>query len=382
MSKISVYQQMKNAVVSVFFIFLIGIITHPTHISPSAALTNEQAPLGTGTQTLFLPMISTVPPSIWLDRHALGAQPTSGPAWNELIKAAQENTLNPDINDNNDRTDVHVMAKALVYARTGQTKYRDEVRESITAVIGSEGDGNDSILGLARNLQGYIIAADLIMLHTESAEDTLFRDWLTQIRNKYYTGGSGYTLITCHEERPNNIGLHCGASRIAIALYLEDTADLDQAATVFKGWLGDRDAYSGFNFGDLSWQCDPSEPVGINPAGCEISGAPVGGILPDDQRRGGTFSWPPAKENYVWEALQGAVVQANLLSIAGYDAWKWQDQALLRAVDWLYNVAAYAPEGDDRWIAWLINDQYGTSYATETPTTPGKGIGWTDWTHK
>ena len=42
------------------------------------------------------------------------------------------------------------------------------------------------------------------------------------------------------------------------------------------------------------------------------------GVLPDDQRRSGGFVWPPTKENYVWEALQGAIAQAVILHRAGF----------------------------------------------------------------
>ena len=50
-------------------------------------------------------------------------------------------------------------------------------------------------------------------------------------------------------------------------------------------------------------------------------------------------------ENYVWEALQGAFVQAWILHRAGYPALEWQDRALLRAVRWLHETAAYQAEG-------------------------------------
>jgi hypothetical protein len=149
---------------------------------------------------------------------------------------------------------------------------------------------------------------------------------------------------------------------------------------VFHGWLGNRSVYDGFNFGDLSWQCDPDKPVGVNPAGCTRDGHSIDGVLPDDQRRGKDFTWPPPKENYVWEALQGAIVQAHLLHRAGYPAWEWEDRALLRAVNWLYYQANYAPEGDDRWQTWIINQAYNTKFPAPSPVTPGKGMGWTDWT--
>ena len=75
--------------------------------------------------------------------------------------------------------------------------------------------------------------------------------------------------------------------------------------------------------------------MGINPKGGQIDGHSVDGVLPEDQRRSGGFSWPPPKENYVWGALQGATFQAQMLSRQGYDAWHWSDSAILRALTWL-----------------------------------------------
>jgi len=132
------------------------------------------------------------------------------------------------------------------------------------------------------------------------------------------------------------------------------------SANVFKGWLGDRSTYADFSYGNLDWQCDPSKPVGINPKGCTKNGHPIGGVLPDDQRRAGGFSWPPPKENYVWEGMQGALAQAMILHRAGYDVWNWEDQALLRAVTWLHEQANYPADGDDTWEPFVINHFYGT----------------------
>lgn len=166
-----------------------------------------------------------------------------------------------------------------------------------------------------------------------------------------------------------------------VAVYLGDQAELERTAQVFKGWLGDRAAYAGFDYGDLSWQCDPSKPVGINSKGCMKEGHPIDGVIPDDQRRAGGFTWPPPKENYVWEGLQGALVQAVILYRAGYDVWNWQDQALLRAVIWLHEQADYPAQGDDTWQPHIINYYYGTSFPAPVPSNPGKNMGWTDWTH-
>jgi hypothetical protein len=165
-----------------------------------------------------------------------------------------------------------------------------------------------------------------------------------------------------------------------VAVYLGDAAELERTAQVFKGWLGDREAYAGFTYRELWWQCDPAQPVGINPKGCTRAGHSIDGAQPEEMRRGGPFQWPPVETGYAWEGLQGALVQAEILQRAGYPAWEWEDQALLRAVQFLYNIG-WEAEGDDRWQMWLINYVYGTAFPTVTPVSAGKNMGWTDWTH-
>src|SRR5690606_6779792 len=190
------------------------------------------------------------------------------------------------------------------------------------------------------------------------------------------------SLIDCHERRPNNWGAHCGASRIAVAIYLGDREDLERAAKVFRGYIGDRSAYAGFTYGaDLSWQCDPKKPVGINPAGCKRDGLSLDGVLADDQRRGGKFTTRPPRENYVWEALQGLLAQAVMLQREGYDAFEWEDRALLRAARWLHDVNGFPAEGDDVWQAAVLNHYYGTSFPVAAPGKPGKNVAWAYWSH-
>jgi hypothetical protein len=80
--------------------------------------------------------------------------------------------------------------------------------------------------------------------------------------------------------------------------------------------------------------------------------------------------------------MQGVVVTAEMLSRAGYpDVWQWEDEAILRAFYWLWDICEYPPEGDDEWITWIVNRAYGFDYPTKTPVSPGKAMGWTDWTH-
>lgn len=299
--------------------------------------------------------------------------PMTGPAWNELNSVAQESINSPDLSDQNDRDNIRILAKALVHVRTGDATLRNQVIDACRDVIGTQGG---TTLPLARELAAYVIAAQLVGL--PSADAASFRSFLLQVRGQVI---DGRTLISTHRDRPNNWGTHAGASRIAIARYVGDAKDLADAARVFRGYLGDATSYAGFDYGDLWWQSNSGTPVGINPAGATLGGENVDGVLPDDQRRAGNFTWPPPQENYVYEALQGVLLQALLLEQAGYDdVWAWEDQAILRAFEWLNAEAAYPAQGDDEWQPFLVNHIYGTSFPTVGGgAEPGKNFGFTDW---
>jgi hypothetical protein len=334
---------------------------------PTAAEANVQAAGG--------------PPSggIWIGRQELAARPTAGPAWEALRAAADAGCGVPRLEDQDDPANVCVLAQALVFARTGDARYRNPVIAALRSIV-ERGGYQGRALALARELAAYVIAADLIDLAAaDPALDSRFRERLAGLLRAATVDGPG-NLVACHEGRPNNWGLNCGATRAAIAAYLGDRAELDRTAIVFRGWLGDRAAYAGFDYGDLSWQCDPARPVGINPPGCTRDGQVIDGVLPDDQRRAGSFRWPPPHEPYVWAALQGAIPLAAILQRAGYDAFGWQDRALLRAAQWLESIGYHA-EGDDTWLPHLLNHYYGTAFGAPVPAVPGKNLGWTDWTH-
>jgi hypothetical protein len=320
-------------------------------------------------------------PGLWIGSREVRGLPTSGAAWTRLREVADGNCGTPDLADQESNTNVCIVAKALVFARTGETRYRDDVVSALRT-IADAGTYSGRALALGRQLGGYAIAADLVQLQRHAPDlDTRFRAKLRELLVTPTTDGPR-TLVECHERRPNNWGTHCGGARIAVAAYLGDNEELARASRVFRGWLGDRSAYAGFSFGsDLTWHCDANAPVAVNPRGCTKQGVSIDGVLPDDQRRGGSFRVPPPAENYVYEALQGALMQAVILSRHGYDVWNWQDRALLRAFDWLHDVAAYPAEGDDTWQPHIINRVYGRQFPAPVPSRPGKNIGWTDWTH-
>lgn len=321
------------------------------------------------------PDMENLAKGIWIDRQAIKTLPMTGAAWDKLKADADLTLGTPNLADQEDMTNVWVLAKALVYARTGDPAYRDAVITACMAAIGTEQGGTS--LALGRELMAYVIAADLVGL--PQAQDSTFRTWLGQVMGLKMS--EGRTLRETNRVRPNGWGTFAGASRLAVAAYLGDATEFAETANIFHGWLGDRAAYSAFSYGDLDWQADPANPVGINPVGSTRDGYNIDGAIPEGLRRCCPFQWPPPKENYVYSTLQGALAQAVILRRAGYPVLDWENQAMLRAYRWLHEQANFPAEGDDTWQPHLVNALYQTTFPIVTPSRPGKNVGYTDWTH-
>ena len=306
---------------------------------------------------------------IWLNPADIMALPMSGAAWTQVLAHAQNNTSNPDLSNPTDHVDQYVYAKALAYVRTGEARYRTEVIAAINAVQGTECNHTSSpVRANILNLFDYVVAGELVGMPV--ADDAAWRQYLAGILVN--NCGDSRDIIENHEVRPNNWGTTAGASRLAIALYLGDTADLQQAATVFLGWL---DGSWPHSYGNDCWRIGVSPPQGINPVSHEWAGA-----LPDDQRRGGCPSTVGC-ENYVRGAQGGAVLQAYLVNRHGLgDAWGHGDSAVLRSFQFQADNGCGWP-GNDEWLPWLINWAYGSSFTAVTPAEEGKMHGYTDWTH-
>ena len=369
-----------------------------------------------------------IPFDILIDRSALLAIPIrafepDGPflpewvnirVWSDLTEAVNIGDLDSD-------HDVITLAAALRATREQDPVYRWRARNLIAEVATfdwqfTEPPTVDHLfideLPVARNILSYVLAADLIQLdRLEPAAEASFQTFLRKVQAQEWSHGR--TLQKTHELRPNNEGLVAGASRIAIDMYLNTArshADLRAAKNVFRAWLGAQGLHSGFVFGaDLSWHVDAFFPRGINPDGIK-NGFNIGGALPDDMRRtfdpvdpgdpdccpsvGDTF---PAcygvRTNYVWEALQGAVMQAHLLARCGYPAFSWRTNALDRAMNWLYTGYGFPPEisidgstcqtstslSDDTWVPFITDAYYGTQRALTLGGKPGKNCGFADW---
>lgn len=341
---------------------------------------------------------------IWISRGQVKRLPMGGTAWERLKAAADGSLGKAEISDQNSDHDVRTLAVALVYARTGDDRYREKAAQAISDAVGTEQGGN--ILALGRNLLSYILAADLIDFRTyDPGREAQFRRWLEGVRREPLGSEavSEQTLVGSAERAPNNSGGMAAASRVAAAIYLRDESDLGRAAQVMKGWLGDGAAYPGipsasfdssdadrgYRFGgyndDLSWQADPAHPVGVNPAGADKDGHSIDGALPDDMRRGGSFQWPPKYTQYPREALSAYVPLAEMLYRQGYDVYRWSNRALLRATRFLYALGQQFP--DAGWwepqvpVYWIIDYRYRAHLPVMSPVGIARNIGWTDWTH-
>lgn len=314
---------------------------------------------------------------LWISPAEVASLPTSGPAWNRLVAVAHGGWGTPSLADNDASHDTATLAGALVAVRTGDRALTDCVRNEIAAVTRTTRFAR--VLELSRNITSYVIAADLVGL--SAPQDQAFRRFVAELRHRPLRGHSGGTDLTSTALRsPNNWGTMARAAVVAIDLYLGDRAHLAPVATAHRAWLGERVANQ-LRYSDTGWHAT-SPPAGVNPPGARIGGHSVDGLLPEDQRRTGEPSTgAPPRGSYPWEALQGALVTGVLLHRAGVVGIGAGRGALARAAGWLTHVNRNPATGDDTWQPWVLNRVAGTSLPTTEARSPGKNMGWSDWTH-
>lgn len=305
----------------------------------------------------------------------LAALPTSGAAWTSLKSTADGDLGTPNLTDQNNKHDVKTFAVALVADRLGSDVYRTKARNAIMGAIGTEqvGAGN-SILALGRQLGAYVLAADLIGL--SGTDDATFRAWLSAIRTRDLGGHSRYRTLkgTC-EDSPHNWGTFACASLTAANLYLGDAVAIQRSWDVFRGFTGDRAAYSGFQ--DLSsdvWACPGVAFTPLN-SGCPADSVRFGAGVKDVTR--GTP--PPVASgpglSYTLEILQGLAFQAELLERSGHPgAWS----RLRPAFDWARRNGVMDLSSVGYHVTWWANARLGWNLPTR-PAGYGRVFGFTDW---
>ena len=112
----------------------------------AACLTLSASAMGCGKDASSEPLTLD---GIWISRAEIERLPTQGAAWEKLLDASRKPTSKPDLSDQNDRTNVRVLAKALVFARTGDENLRYEVIDALMRVQGTERGGRT--LAVARS---------------------------------------------------------------------------------------------------------------------------------------------------------------------------------------------------------------------------------------
>jgi hypothetical protein len=312
-----------------------------------------------------------------LDADELAALPTTGRAWEAVLETASGDLGDPDLEDQDNTNAGQTLAAALVYARTRDDAFRDRVVDQLEQL--PELSLEDArVLSVARQIGGYALSADLV-----GYRDPELVEFLSEIRSRDLGNHGRWTsLAQTSEDTANNWGTWALASRVAVSGYLGDTEDVEEAAEVFRGFLGDRDAYSGFQptrAFDETYVCgDPDDWVPINPADCdELSGAAVEDI---SRSRG---PWPEVTGNglqYSWEVLASITMTAVLLEQAGYeDVYDWSDQAILRAAQFVERQDGFpAKYSTTQYVAWSLNKAYDEDLPTE-PAGFGRQFGYTDW---
>jgi len=303
--------------------------------------------------------------------------PTSGAAWEALVAAANTRSGSADLADQDSKHAAQTLAAALVFARTGDTAQRDHVVSVLRALPGAS-LSSARVLSVGRQLGGYALAADVV-----GYRDPAFTSWIGDMRTRDLGNHGRWTTISgTSEDSASNWGTWAMSTRIAISAYLGDATDVARAATVFRGFTGDRAAYSGFRKTagfNATWACDSEAWVPINPASCGDKG---GALVEDISRSSGNY---PSVDStglmYSWEAMGGATLSARLLERAGYsDVWSWGDRALLRAAQWLKGHGGYPPPYSvTQHIPHVINDAYGADVGPVAPAGYGRQFGFTDW---
>ena len=312
---------------------------------------------------------------IWSSAEELSQIPMSGPAWEAVLSGANQDCSRADVSNKDDNTNAYVLAAAIVYARTGETRYKDKVITACEKLV-TEGKPGGKTLAWARETGAYAMAADLVAYRTPA-----FETWLRNMA-EVYQAQDGRTLRKMFHDRPNNWGSHAFGALCAIYRYLGDETALAEIREYWiRGVLGPN---PGYKFGkDSSWHSDARDLRLINPKGAIKKEVALEGVIPDDMRRGGSFQEPPLYTGYAWGFMQGQIMAARILERAGMPIWAVGDSALFRAAYCLQvrfenQYGGWAAKGDDEWMLPFLDKAYGVEWAKQQKNLwkHGKNAGW------
>lgn len=333
----------------------------------------------------WIPPLEEEDPGLWISQNELAQLPYNTPEWQAVLADASRDWGEAALNDNDSQHDVYTLAGALVAARLQDDDLRNKVVAGLQSAMQSK---LSRALELSRGLQAYLIAADLINYH-----ELAFEQWVEQVVTAEIQGHEGVGLISTAMHSATNWGNHARAALLLAGLYLDKQEWIDLVVQAHKEFIGEPVESKQLQYKDpiSTWHYDVANPNGINPEGAQRNGINISGVIPEDWRRGDyNFTWPPTKEStYPWETIQGLIVVAVVLDRQGILSTNAGNNAIERVVDMLYgfeeageNYPVYSlpASGDDLWILPLLNEYFGYSFVIEIGK-PGKGVGYTYWTH-
>lgn len=353
-------------------------ITPTIEPSPTISSTLTPEPSLNPTPTLTpTPTPSVSGQGIWLSSEEIMSLPMSGAGWSHVLSEAESNWGSANLGDNDSNHDVKTLAGALVAVRKNDEYMRNKTIQGLQSAMVS---GLTRTLELARGLQTYVVAADIIGYRTPE-----FENWVQNMLDIQIPGRIGNGLYSNALRDSSNWGGHERASSVAAARYLNDNIRLQELARAHREFVGENTSPKMLIYENTNWHADAALKAGVNREGAIIQGINVSGVLPEDWRRAGEFGWPPPMDasgtNYRWEGMQGYVVTAVMLARANMVPLDAGSNAVARSMDILYSIGDY-PESDDAWIPWLVNKYWGKSYQIPTFPSVGKGMAFTEWTHQ
>jgi len=314
---------------------------------------------------------------VWISTEEIMRQPIGTPAWRHLSRWAEGVTAAVRLDDNDSKHDVSTLAAAIKAVRLQDETERAKVVNALKRVTAVTEGGLSKTFTLARGMQSYVIAADIIKYR--NARFKKWVEWAVQVDLPGHSGGRG--ILEVAKVSDNNHGGHARAALAVTAVYLEREDWLRDVTQSYRTIIGDSPDH-GIDWSDTNWH-DPKlrRKFGIAPAGASLGGINISGAQPEELRRGDEFKWPPRQTDYAWEGLQSILATHYVLVRSGKVDLHAGDDAILRAYNFMVNTLRWPAEGDDTWQPWLINSMFGTKFPTVTPTRPGKSVGFTDYTH-
>jgi hypothetical protein len=320
-------------------------------------------------------------PGLWISPAELGGLPVEGSAWKAVLAVAEGDLGTANVADQDSTHDGNTLACALAAARTERADLRTKATNALSSAIGTE-DGA-RWLAIGRNLGAYVIAADVLGIRSGPIYEWL-GGFLTRTSRANNTDDQ---VLVGNWSSGSNASAQTGFVTAALSVYTKDFARLATFWDGYRRYCGDRTSPVRETSNSDAWQFVPSDPVGIQDKGAVKQGCRLDGAIGNDMSRGGDDVCSPGWTQYPWIGLEGAVPAALVFARAGYPAWEVAEEAVRRALDYLWFLRQTTGNSDwfDGWrsneCVYLVNRAYGTRFPCSLPVAGGRTFGFSDWTH-